>query len=50
MSTTNAAPALKDIFNAASFRHVATEVMAVYPSFDGKAFLAQALHGLDDFR
>ena len=48
MSTTNAAPALKDIFNAARFRHVATEVMAVYPSFDGKAFLAQALHGLDE--
>ena len=47
MSTTNtAAPALKEIFNAERFAHIADEVRAVYPRFDHKAFLAMANDGL----
>ena len=48
-STTAApAPALKEIFDASRFRHVAEEAAAVYPRFDSAAFLAHALPGLDD--
>lgn len=42
------APALKEIFNAARFRSVGKEATAVSPLFDSRAFLAQALPGLDD--
>ncbi|MES2413455.1 MAG: DNA alkylation repair protein [Pseudomonadota bacterium] len=42
-----AAPALKEIFNAARLRHIAAEVAAVYPGFDQKAFLKLALQDLD---
>lgn len=42
-----AAPALKEIFNAARMRHVAAEVGAVYPDFDQKKFLKLALAELD---
>ncbi|MES2280811.1 MAG: DNA alkylation repair protein [Pseudomonadota bacterium] len=37
-----AAPALKEIFNAARLKHIATEVAAVYPAFDQKKFLKLA--------
>ncbi|RZJ16018.1 MAG: DNA alkylation repair protein [Haliea sp.] len=42
-----AAPALKDIFNAERFRHVAAETRAVYPRFDGAEFLSLTLPRLD---
>ncbi len=48
MSTPSAAPALKEIFNAARLRHIAAEVSAVYPAFDSKKFLKLALAGLDE--
>jgi hypothetical protein len=38
-----AAPALKNIFDRARYRHIAAETAAVYPRFDGKKFLALAL-------
>lgn len=41
------APALKEIFNAARLRHIATEVAAIYPGFDQKKFLKLAQAGLD---
>jgi len=40
--------ALKEIFNAERFRHVAKETKAVYPEFDSKRFLAATLPGLDE--
>ncbi|MGH8833129.1 MAG: DNA alkylation repair protein [Polaromonas sp.] len=48
MTSTAAAPALKEILNADRFRHVAEETAMVYPRFDSAAFLAHALPGLDD--
>jgi 3-methyladenine DNA glycosylase AlkC len=42
------APALKEIFNPARFRHIATELSALHPKFDAKKFLALALAGLAD--
>ncbi|VVP80500.1 putative protein YhaZ [Pseudomonas fluorescens] len=36
------APALKEIFNAERLQHIATEMTAVYPAFDAKAFLKLA--------
>lgn len=42
-----AAPALKNIFDPARYRHIAAETAAVYPRFDGKQFLKLALPGLD---
>ena len=41
------APALKEIFNTARLRHIATEVAAVYPAFDQKKFLKLAQSDLD---
>ena len=41
------APALKEIFNAARIRHIATETQAVFPAFDRKKFVAAALYGLE---
>ena len=46
-SSTSPAPALKEIFNAERFHHVAEEAAAVYPHFSTAAFLACALPGLD---
>ena len=48
MPDTTAAPALKNIFDRARYRHIAAETAAVYPRFDGKQFLALALPGLDE--
>lgn len=42
------AAALKEIFNAERFRHIARETKAVYPAFDGKRFLALTLPDLDE--
>jgi 3-methyladenine DNA glycosylase AlkC len=42
------APALKNIFDRARYRHIAAETAAVYPRFDDKKFLALALPGLDE--
>lgn len=39
-------PALKEIFNAERLEHIATEVTAVYPEFNAKAFLKMANDGL----
>ena len=41
------APALKEIFDAARFRHIAEELRAIDPSFDAKRFLKLALADLD---
>ncbi|WP_429510196.1 DNA alkylation repair protein [Pseudomonas sp. BT76 TE3572] len=40
------APALKEIFNADRLQHIATEMTAVYPEFNAKAFLKLANDGL----
>jgi 3-methyladenine DNA glycosylase AlkC len=42
-----AAPALKEIFDAARFRSVAREVAGIYPAFDGKHFLELTLPDLE---
>ena len=42
------APALKEIFNAERLKHIATEMTAVYPEFNAKAFLKLANDGLAD--
>jgi 3-methyladenine DNA glycosylase AlkC len=42
------APALKEIFNAERLKHIATEMTAVYPGFNAKAFLKMANDGLAD--
>jgi 3-methyladenine DNA glycosylase AlkC len=42
------APALKEIFNAARLQHIATEMTAIYPAFNAKAFLKMANDGLAD--
>jgi 3-methyladenine DNA glycosylase AlkC len=41
-----AAPALKEIFNTERLNHIATEMTAVYPGFNAKAFLKMANDGL----
>jgi 3-methyladenine DNA glycosylase AlkC len=46
--STEAAPALKEIFNRERLRHIAKETSAVWPRFDGKRFLKLATAGLDD--
>jgi 3-methyladenine DNA glycosylase AlkC len=46
--TTQAAPALKEIFDRARLKHFAAETKAVWPAFDDKRFLALATQGLDD--
>jgi 3-methyladenine DNA glycosylase AlkC len=43
-----AAPALKNMFDPARYRHIAAEMAAVYPRFDSKQFLKLALAGLDE--
>uniref|UniRef100_UPI0026121DD8 DNA alkylation repair protein n=1 Tax=Pseudomonas sp. TaxID=306 RepID=UPI0026121DD8 len=42
-----AAPALKEIFNAARLQHIAEETAAVYSAFDVAAFMQRASEGLD---
>ncbi|AZD91842.1 MULTISPECIES: DNA alkylation repair protein [Pseudomonas] len=42
------APALKEIFNVERLEHIAREMLAVYPAFDHRGFLAQAKQGLAD--
>ncbi|PVZ53770.1 DNA alkylation repair protein [Pseudomonas sp. B1(2018)] len=41
-------PALKEIFNTERLQHIATEMTAVYPDFDGRKFLKLAQSGLAD--
>lgn len=47
MSTTQN-PALKEIFDARQFRHIAEETASVCPAFDAERFLHLALQGLDE--
>jgi 3-methyladenine DNA glycosylase AlkC len=47
MSTTKN-PALKEIFDARQFRHIAEEAAAVCQAFDAERFLGLALQGLDE--
>lgn len=42
------APALKEMFNAHRFRHIAEQAAAVYPAFDAKRFLSLSLAGLEE--
>ncbi|MFT0476463.1 DNA alkylation repair protein [Pseudomonas antarctica] len=44
--TEQSAPALKEIFNVERLQHIATEMSAVYPAFNAKAFLKHAKVGL----
>lgn len=44
--TEQSAPALKEIFNLERLQHIASEMSAVYPAFDAKAFLKHAKLGL----
>jgi 3-methyladenine DNA glycosylase AlkC len=46
MADDKPAPALKEIFNADRLKHIATEMTAVYPAFNAKAFLKLANDGL----
>lgn len=46
--TTQAAPALKEIFNRARLQHIAEQTTAIYPAFDTQAFLAHVAHDLED--
>jgi 3-methyladenine DNA glycosylase AlkC len=48
MATDQSSPALKEIFNAERLQHIATEMTAIYPAFDAKAFLKLAKTGLAD--
>lgn len=50
MSTSppDAAPALKEIFNAARIDHIARETHAVFPAFDAGHFTALCRDGLDE--
>lgn len=45
--TTQAAPALKEIFNRVRLQHIAEQTLAVYPAFDTSAFLGHVAHDLD---
>jgi 3-methyladenine DNA glycosylase AlkC len=47
-NTNQPAPALKEIFNADRLKHIATEMTAVYPAFNAKAFLKLANDGLGE--
>ena len=42
-----AAPALKEIFDAARIRHIGAETQAVFPAFDRKRFVTATLRGLE---
>src|SRR5689334_14366828 len=42
------APALKEWFNAARFRHIADEVADIHPAFNAKRFLSLSLSGLEE--
>ncbi|VVO26305.1 DNA alkylation repair protein [Pseudomonas fluorescens] len=46
MAADQPSPALKEIFNAERLTHIATEMTAVYPAFNAKAFLEMANEGL----
>ncbi|WP_378952971.1 DNA alkylation repair protein [Mesorhizobium sp. ANAO-SY3R2] len=45
---TQAAPALKEIFDRARLQHIATEMAAISPAFDAGRFMALAAGNLDD--
>lgn len=46
-SSTQAAPALKEIFDRARLAHIATETAALSPAFDTRRFMALATDNLD---
>ncbi|MHC8367158.1 DNA alkylation repair protein [Pseudomonas sp. ZT5P21] len=46
MAADQPAPALKEIFNPERLKHIATEMTAVYPEFNARAFLKMANEGL----
>jgi 3-methyladenine DNA glycosylase AlkC len=46
--STEAQPALKDMFNAARYRQIADLLADAHPGFDRKRFLSVALAGLDE--
>lgn len=46
--STQAPPALKEIFNRERLRHIAGEAGAVWPLFDQKRFMMHAAQGLED--
>ena len=46
MAADSSSPALKEIFNTERLQHIATEMTAVHPGFDAKAFLKLARTGL----
>jgi 3-methyladenine DNA glycosylase AlkC len=46
-SATGAAPALKEIFDRARLRHIATETAAISPTFDAERFMELATENLD---
>ena len=48
MSTEQAAPALKEIFNSERLLHIAHEMRAVYPDFDSAGFISRTHQGLDE--
>lgn len=45
---TQAAPALKEIFDRDRLRHIATETASITPAFDAERFMTLATNGLDD--
>ncbi|MEO3997356.1 DNA alkylation repair protein [Mesorhizobium sp. CAU 1732] len=47
-SSTDASPALKEIFDRARLQHFADETAAIWPRFDRERFLSLATDGLDD--
>jgi 3-methyladenine DNA glycosylase AlkC len=47
-ATPEAAPALKEIFNAGRIDHIAAETCAVFPAFDAAHFTALCRDGLDE--
>lgn len=46
MAADSSSPVLKEIFNTERLQHIATEMTAVHPGFDAKAFLKLARTGL----
>ena len=46
--TDQQSPALKEIFNPERLQHIASEMTAVYPSFEARRFLKLAKSGLAD--
>nr|AJW29603.1 DNA alkylation repair enzyme-like protein [Sphingomonas sp. JE1] len=47
-ATAEPRPALKEIFNDAAFREIATHTTAIFPAFDQHAFLSHCRKGLEE--